>query len=213
MTMSSYRQRVIIELFVKSPYPHPIFGPAFTPYPLFQYYMQSVHGCLFWHSSSPIGRWTNRTFGFPGPGNQLRKPRIHGRSSYFDNKKYSCELSQHSDCRGCAWARAHIFDKCNTESRIRAGRYGWTWFPITSCASGSTNCSPSFILRFSTFHDVSISRCDGYCAKQRNSKCLLHIHLQPELTRNNRGARAQPNNFWPSRFGCPRILDEGESPS
>ncbi len=46
---------------------------------------------------------------FPGPGNQLRKPRIHGQSSYFDNKKYSRELSQHSDCRGCAWARTHIF--------------------------------------------------------------------------------------------------------
>jgi len=46
---------------------------------------------------------------FPGPGNQLRKPRIHGRSNYFDNKKYNHELSQHLDCRGCAWARAHIF--------------------------------------------------------------------------------------------------------
>jgi len=46
---------------------------------------------------------------FPGPGNQLRKPRIHGRSSYSNNKKYSRELSQHSDCRGCAQARARIF--------------------------------------------------------------------------------------------------------
>jgi hypothetical protein len=29
--------------------------------------------------------------------------------SYSDNKKYSCELSQHLDCRGCARARARIF--------------------------------------------------------------------------------------------------------
>jgi len=30
---------------------------------------------------------------FRGPGNQLRKPRIHGQSNYYNNKKYSCELS------------------------------------------------------------------------------------------------------------------------
>jgi len=76
------------------------------------------------------------------------------------------------------------------ETLPRAGRYGRTWFPITSCASGSTNCSPSFISQFSTFHDVSVSRCDGYCVKQRNSRCLPHIHLQPELARNNREAQA-----------------------
>ncbi len=35
---------------------------------------------------------------FLGLGNQLRKPRIHGRSSYSDNKKYSREFSQHLDC-------------------------------------------------------------------------------------------------------------------
>jgi hypothetical protein len=29
------------ELFVKSPCLHPVFGPAFTPYPLFQWYPQS----------------------------------------------------------------------------------------------------------------------------------------------------------------------------
>jgi hypothetical protein len=44
-----------------------------------------------------------------GLGNQLRKPRIHGRSNYSYNKKYSCEFSQHSNCQGCARARAPIF--------------------------------------------------------------------------------------------------------
>jgi hypothetical protein len=33
----------IIGLPVKSPCLHPIFGPAFTPYPLFQWYPQSNH--------------------------------------------------------------------------------------------------------------------------------------------------------------------------
>jgi hypothetical protein len=46
---------------------------------------------------------------FLGPGNQLHKPRIHGQSNYSDNKKYSHELFQHSDCWGCAQARARIF--------------------------------------------------------------------------------------------------------
>jgi len=31
--------------------------------------------------------------------------------------------------------------------------------------------------RFSTFHDANILRWDGYCAKQRNFECFLHIHL------------------------------------
>jgi hypothetical protein len=42
------------------------------------------------------------------------------------------------------------------------------------------------------FHDVRVSRCDGYCAEQRNSGCFLHIHLQPELAGNYREARTQP---------------------
>ncbi len=46
---------------------------------------------------------------FPGHGNQLCKPRIHGRSSYSDNKKYNREFSQHSDCQSCARAKARIF--------------------------------------------------------------------------------------------------------
>jgi len=46
---------------------------------------------------------------FPGPGNQLRKPRIHGWLNYSNNKKYSRELSQHLDYRGRAQARACIF--------------------------------------------------------------------------------------------------------
>ncbi len=46
---------------------------------------------------------------FPSHGNQLRKPKIHGRLSYFDNKKYNCELFQLSNCWGCARARARIF--------------------------------------------------------------------------------------------------------
>jgi len=31
----------VMELSVKSPCLHPVFGPAFTPYPLFQWYLQS----------------------------------------------------------------------------------------------------------------------------------------------------------------------------
>ncbi len=45
----------------------------------------------------------------PDLGNQLRKPRIHGWSNYFDNKKYCRELSQHSDYRSYARTRARIF--------------------------------------------------------------------------------------------------------
>jgi hypothetical protein len=44
----------------------------------------------------PIFRYLHPRY-FPGSGNQLRKTRIHGWSSYSDNKKYSRELSQHSD--------------------------------------------------------------------------------------------------------------------
>jgi len=46
---------------------------------------------------------------FPGPNNQLRKPRVHGQLNYSDNKKYSREFSQHLDYRGCAQVRARIF--------------------------------------------------------------------------------------------------------
>jgi hypothetical protein len=70
---------------------------------------------------------------------------------------------------------------------------------------------PKVRVATSTFHDVSVSRCDVYCTKQRNSGCFLHIHLQPKLVGNNRGTRAEPNNLQPSRFGCPYISDEGES--
>jgi len=31
----------VLEISLKSPCPHPVFGPAFTPYPLFQWYPQS----------------------------------------------------------------------------------------------------------------------------------------------------------------------------
>jgi hypothetical protein len=31
-----------IELSINSPCLHPVFGPAFTPYPLFQWYLQSI---------------------------------------------------------------------------------------------------------------------------------------------------------------------------
>jgi hypothetical protein len=58
--------------------------------------------------SSAIFRYPHPCY-FPSPSNQLCKPRIHGRSSYSDNKKYSRELSQHSNCQGCAQARACIF--------------------------------------------------------------------------------------------------------
>ncbi len=58
--------------------------------------------------SNAIFRYPHPCY-FPGPSNQLRKPRIDGQLSYSDNKKYSRELSQHSDCQGCTQARAHIF--------------------------------------------------------------------------------------------------------
>jgi hypothetical protein len=45
------------------------------------------------------------------------------------------------------------------------------------------------------FHDVGISRCDGYCVEQRNFKRFPHIHLQPKLARNSHGAQAQPNSL------------------
>jgi hypothetical protein len=32
---------IILELPIKSPALHPVFGPVFTPYPLFQWYLQS----------------------------------------------------------------------------------------------------------------------------------------------------------------------------
>ncbi len=87
-----------------------------------------------------------------------------------------------------------------------------TWCPIRSCASGSANCFPSFISWFSMFHDASVSRCNGCCAEQRNSRCLPHIHLQPKLAKNSCGAWAQLNNLWPSRFGRLHISNESESP-
>jgi hypothetical protein len=34
---------------------------------------------------------------------------IHGRSNFSDNKKYNRELSQHSNCLGCARVKARIF--------------------------------------------------------------------------------------------------------
>ncbi len=36
-----------LELFGKSPRLHPVFGPAFTPYPLFQWYPQSKEILLY----------------------------------------------------------------------------------------------------------------------------------------------------------------------
>jgi hypothetical protein len=48
-----------IELSVKSPYLHPLFGPAFTPYPLFQWYPQSKENFI----KSQI----------PGPGWEVSK--------------------------------------------------------------------------------------------------------------------------------------------
>jgi hypothetical protein len=50
-------------------------------------------------------------------------------------------------------------------------------------------------LQFSTFHDASVSRCDGYCAKQKNFGCLIHIHLQLELGKKYFGVRAQLNSL------------------
>jgi len=37
---------ITLELSVKSPSLHPVFGPVFTPYPLFQWYLQNKEICL-----------------------------------------------------------------------------------------------------------------------------------------------------------------------
>jgi len=68
---------------------------------------------------------------FSGPGNQLRKPRIYGRSSYSNNKKYNRELSQHSNCRGCVRVKARIFFGRFSGNRGQLGYGDWHKIPTS----------------------------------------------------------------------------------
>jgi hypothetical protein len=54
----------LLELSLKSPCFHPVFGPAFTPYPLSQWYPQSKENLLIlsmkcWNSVNQRNWWKN----------------------------------------------------------------------------------------------------------------------------------------------------------